>query len=77
MSEGLKAALSEKPRSGQPRKVTPRLEADLTRIACSQPPQGRSSWTVSLINERLVELGYGVNDESVSLVLKKVNLTRL
>lgn len=71
----LSDALQERPRPGQPAKVTPRLEADVTRIACSEAPQGRSRWTVNLINSRLVELGYQVNDESVRLVLKKVNLS--
>jgi transposase len=68
-------ALEEKPRSGQPRKVTQRVEAEVSRIACSQAPEGRSRWTVNLINKRLVELGYQVDDESVRLVLKKVNLS--
>jgi transposase len=69
----LAAALEEKPRSGQPRKVTQRVEAQVSRIACSQAPEGRSRWTVNLINKQLVELGYQVDDESVRLVLKKVN----
>jgi transposase len=68
-------ALEEKPRSGQPRKVTQRVEAEVTRIACSEAPEGTSRWTVRLINERLVELGYQVEDESVRLVLKKVSLS--
>jgi transposase len=69
----LALALEEKPRSGQPRKVTQRVEAEVSRIACSQAPEGRSRWTVKLINKQLVELGYQVDDESVRLVLKKVN----
>jgi putative transposase len=66
-------ALAERPRPGQPRKVTSEVEAAVTSIACSQAPQGHSRWTVSLINERIVQLGYDVHDESVRLVLKKVN----
>lgn len=64
-------ALEEKPRPGQPRKVTPEVEAAVTRIACSQAPLGQARWTVSLINERIVQLGYEVHDESVRQVLKK------
>jgi transposase len=64
-------AVEEKPRPGQPRKVTPEVEAAVTRIACSQAPEGKARWTVSLINERMVELGYGLHDETVRLVLKK------
>ena len=71
----LSQALEERPRPGQPAKVTPCLEAEVTRIACSEAPEGRSRWTVNLINSRLVELGYQVDDESVRLVLKKANLS--
>ena len=70
----LTQALEESPRSGQPRKVTPGLEAAITRIACSQPPEGKSRWTVNLINGQLVKLGHQVDDESVRLVLKKACL---
>ncbi|MCJ8164070.1 helix-turn-helix domain-containing protein [Pontibacter sp. E15-1] len=66
-------ALEEKPRPGQPRKVTPEVEAAVTRIACSQAPDGHARWTVSLINEEIVELGYQVHDESVRLILKKAS----
>ena len=33
--QGLQRALTEKARPGQPRKVTPRVEAEITRLACS------------------------------------------
>jgi transposase len=73
--QGLQAALAEKPRSGQPRKVTPAVEAAVTQIACSPAPEGRTRWTVRLINEKLITLGYELEDESVRLILKKVNLS--
>lgn len=66
-------ALEEKPRTGQPRKVTPEVEAAVTRIACSQAPEGHARWTVSLINERIVQLGHEVHDESIRQVLKKAS----
>ncbi len=68
-------ALEEKPRPGQPRKVTTELEAAVTRIACSQAPEGKARWTVSLIHEKIVALGYELNDESVRLILKKAGLS--
>ena len=71
--EGLLSAISEKARPGQPRKVTPKVEADITAIACSEAPDGFVRWTVNLINERLVELDIHVHDESVRLALKKVS----
>lgn len=71
--EGLECALTEKPRSGQPRKVTPVVEAEITRLACSTAPDGRTRWTLDLINRELVKLNIHIDDESVRLVLKKVN----
>ena len=71
---GLDAALHERPRSGQPRRVTSREEAYITTIACSTPPDGRSRWTVRLVTDRLVELsGTDLSTESVRQVLKKVS----
>jgi transposase len=73
---GLASALEELPRSGQPAKVNPRLEAQITSIACSASPEGTSQWTLSLINEKLVELSYieSISNESIRLVLKKANV---
>ncbi len=71
---GLERALTEKKRPGQPRKVTAQVEAEITAIACSEAPDGSVRWTVGLINERLVKLDIHINDESVRLALKKVNL---
>lgn len=68
-------ALNEQARPGQPRKVTPEVEAAVTRIACSEAPEGKDRWTVSLINEKIVKLGYELNDETVRLILKKANLS--
>jgi transposase len=74
---GLVNALEELPRSGQPPKVTELLEAQITSIACSDSPDGTSRWTLSLINEKLVELCYveTISNESVRKVLKKVSLS--
>ncbi|WP_020601601.1 helix-turn-helix domain-containing protein [Spirosoma spitsbergense] len=71
--DGLQRAISEKKRPGQPRKVTQEVEAQITQLACSQAPDGRTRWTVALINERLVKLQIHIDDESVRLALKKVS----
>lgn len=74
---GLQAAVTEKPRSGFPRRVTPREEAQITTIACSTPPDGRGRWTIQLITDRLVAVyGTELSDESVRQVLKKVTSSR-
>lgn len=42
----------------QPRKLNERLEAQITSIACSTVPEGSARWTLRLINDKLVELGF-------------------
>jgi len=73
VSEGLDAALEERPRSGQPRRLDGRGEATLIALACSSPPEGRASWTMQLLADRLVEMRVveGISDETVRLTLKK------
>lgn len=71
--EGLLAAITEKARPGQPRKVTAEVEAEITAIACSEAPDGSVRWTANLINDRLIKLDIHIHDESVRLALKKVN----
>ena len=74
--DGLERAISEKSRPGQPRKVTPQVEAEITAIACSEAPDGSVRWTANLINDRLIKLDIHIHDESVRLALKKVSLSR-
>ena len=75
LAAGLAAALEERPRSGQPPKVTPALEAKITGLACSETPAGAARWTLSLLNETLVSLECidTISNESIRQVLKKVN----
>lgn len=71
--DGLERAISEKARPGQPRKVTAQVEARITQLACSVAPDGRTRWTVALVNERLARLDIHIDDESVRSALKKAN----
>ena len=50
-------------------------EAQVARLACSSPPDGRATWTLRLLADRVVELGYvdSLSHESVRQVLKKTN----
>ncbi len=75
--EGLSFALNEKPRSGAPPKMDRRVEAQLTLLACSEPPEGRSRWTIRLLADRLVELEVvdSISHMSVQRLLKKMNLS--
>ena len=76
LTEGLEGALEERPRSGQPLKVTATLEARITSLACSELPAGAARWTLSLLNENLVSLDCidKISNESIRQVLKKANL---
>ena len=70
-------ALHEKARSGAPLKMDGRIETQLTLLACSEPPDGRSKWTVRLLADRLVEMEVvdSISHMSVQRLLKKMNLS--
>ena len=46
--------LHETPRSGRPIKIDSRVEAKVTMIACSDPPEGYGRWTLHMIADKLV-----------------------
>jgi transposase len=48
--------LHDAPRSGRPLKLDSRVEAKVTLIACSAPPEGRGRWTLHRIADQLVKL---------------------
>lgn len=68
-----KKAIEEKPRPGQPPTLTDEVKAHVTAIACSHPPEGRDYWTLQMICDRVVELGYveKISTEPVRKYLKK------
>ena len=70
---GLEFALSELPRAGRLPKIDAKVETILTTLAQSQPPEGRVSWTLQLLADRLVALTHleSLSYEAVRLVLKK------
>lgn len=72
---GLPAALGERERSGRPTAIDGAAEAKLVMLACSQPPEGRSRWTLQLLADRMVALGYTEHssDTWVLKLLKKTN----
>lgn len=75
--EGLEAALGRKEQENRNRKVTGDIEARMIVIACSEPPVGRSNWTMKLIAEELIRLEVVdyISDSTVSDVLKKTKLS--
>ena len=56
-------------------KLTGEVEAKLTMLACSEPPQGHARWTLRLLANQMVELGYidEVSHVTVREWLKKTN----
>ncbi len=75
--EGLEQALYDKPRSGAPPKITGDIEAKLVMLACSEPPDGKKRWTLRLLAEQMVVLGYidSISNVAVYKRLKKTNLS--
>jgi transposase len=74
VEEGLSTALLPKPSKRiYARALDGRQEAYLIALACSPPPTGKRRWTLRLLAERVVELGYTntVSHETVRQVLKK------
>ena len=51
------------------------LEAHLVALSCSAPPEGFTRWSLRLLADRVVELGYidRVSHETVRRILKKTN----
>ena len=77
LSDGLEGCLHDKPRTGRKPKITGDIHAKLTVLACSAPPQGKCKWTLRLLANKMIELGYvdTISDVAVYKHLKKVNLS--
>jgi hypothetical protein len=74
--EGVGAALAEKPRPGRVVQFTGDIEARLVNLACSEAPAGYARWTVRLLAQQMVVMGYveDISKSSVFNMLKKTNL---
>jgi hypothetical protein len=60
-----------------PAKITGDVEARVIALACSNPPKGYAKWTLRLLADQTVELGYveTISYVSVARILKKTNLS--
>jgi transposase len=78
VQEGLELAINEKPRPGKPKKLVGSAEAFLIATACSDPPLGRSNWTMQLLADKMIQLSVvdNISDETVRRTLKKTNKNR-
>jgi transposase len=72
------AALEERPRPGGERKLTGKQEAHLIAVACTPAPAGQRRWTLRLLADKVVELGFvdSIARETVRQVLKKMSSSR-
>lgn len=70
---GLELALFDMPRAGRPLRYDTDVQAQVTALACSAPPQGRTRWTmVELERAARREPGLGsLSRETVRRILKK------
>lgn len=70
---GLELALFDVARPGRPRRYGTDVEARVTALACSAPPQGRKRWTmIELERAARREAGLGsLSRETVRRMLKK------
>ena len=73
VSESLEAALSERPRPGKARKLAGPEEAFVIALACTDAPEGRQTWTMQLLADRLIELKLveSISDDTVRRTLKR------
>jgi transposase len=70
---GFDAALIDKPRSGRPVEINGAQRAKLTALACSTAPTGHARWTLRLLADKAVELGFvdHISHNAGKEVLKK------
>ena len=78
LDEGMDTALYDKPRPGAQPKITGDIEAKLVTLACSDAPLGRARWTLRLLADKMVELGYldSISNQAIGERLKKTRLNR-
>jgi len=76
MDVGVMEAIKDEPRPGQPVKYDEKDNAEIIAMACSKAPEGRSRWTIRLLEQTLKEKrGIMINRESIRLLLKKTNVS--
>jgi len=78
VEEGFSAVLSRREYTQKisRKKIDGDVEAHLVALSCSKPPEGRARWTLRLLADSIVELGYveSISHEAVRQTLKKTNL---
>ena len=65
--------LHDQPKPGRPPRIDGKQRALITALACSPAPEGHAKWTLRLLADKSVALGYceTISHEHVSRILKK------
>jgi hypothetical protein len=75
VEEGFDAVLDRRPYTQKVsrKKIDGMVEAHLIALACSEPPTGRARWSLRLLADKVVKLGYvdSLSHEAVRQALKK------
>lgn len=71
--------LEDQARSGRPIKISGEERAKITALACSTPPEGYARWSLRLLADKVVELGYceKISHTATGSILKKTNSNRI
>jgi transposase len=76
VEQGLESALNKAKQSRiKKRVIDGESEAHLIALTCGEPPEGYSRWTLRLLGQHMVELGYveSVSHETIRQTLKKTS----
>jgi hypothetical protein len=75
LKSGLDFALHDEPRPGKPKRYEADAEAQVTALACSDPPPGAQRWTVALLTEaaRRHSQMKTISRETIRRILKKTS----
>lgn len=73
LTEGLENVFKEKKGRGRRSVFSGETKAKITALACSTPPEGHSDWSLRLLADSAVELGYvdHISYGGVRKILKK------
>ena len=71
-------ALYDHQRSGRPIEIDGEQRAKITALACSTPPEGHGEWSLRLLADKVVELGFSehISHTQVRTILKKTSSSR-
>jgi len=75
VTDGLQAALEDKPHPSTGSELDEKQEARVIALACSKPPAGQARWTLELLTQEVLRDGLvtHLSPETVRLLLKKTN----